>query len=369
MSAVSDMANGYIKSLRPYVPGKPASWLEKHYGIKHAVKLSSNENPLGPSPKVMAMLHTFDGDLAQYPDGSSYELTQALAEKHQVLPEQITIGSGSEEIIRFVIQTFAKPGEQILVPEYSFIAYELCAKSMNVEVVKAPLTDWQVDSQAIIQAVNNKTKVIFIANPGNPTGTYINPEQLASVLNAVSERVIVVVDEAYFEYMTQADYPQTEQLLKHYPNLVIMRTFSKAYGLAGLRIGYSLSNSEVANLFNRIRFPFNTNTLAQKAAFIALTDKAHIEQGVQINEQGRQQYTEYFASKGIKVISKAANFVTIDLEAPAKPINEALLKHGIIVRDLYPYGLEQLLRITIGTQSQNQACIEAFEKVLTRRDS
>lgn len=368
MVSPKQLANSYIADLAPYVPGKPGAWLEREYGIQKSIKLCSNENPLGPSPKVVETIQNFKGNLAHYPDGSAFDLVEAISKKVDVEASQITLGNGSEEIIRFAIQTFCGPDDEILVPEHSFIAYELCAKSLNIAVKKAPLNQWQVDTKALLASITGKTKVIFIANPGNPTGTYIDHKTVAEFMSQVPDHCMVVLDEAYAEYMTASDYPDSFQLLRDHANLIVTRTFSKAYGLAGLRIGYSISHDSVANLFNRIRFPFNTNSLAQAAAIVALKDQAHVEASCKVNEQGRALYTEFFAEQGIEVISKAANFVTIQLPFEVKPFCELLLRQGIIARDLYPYGLKQILRISIGTGEQNQACLAALENALTRRD-
>ncbi len=360
MSDPMSWANTHIQKLAPYVPGKPAQWLERELGIKQSIKLASNENPLGTSSKVKDLLINHSGDFSLYPDSSGFKLKELLGEKHACAFEQITLGNGSEEIIRLLIQAFSEPGDNIVFPEYSFIAYQLIAQSLNVETRKAPLKQWRADPDALLNQVTSKTKIIFLANPGNPIGTYMPKESLLCFLGLVRSNILVVLDEAYFEYMAQSDYPDSPSLLASYPNLIVTRTFSKIYALAGLRIGYSLSHPQVADCLNRIRSPFNCNVLAQQAAIAALADDHHREQSFHLNEQGRLQYEAFCETKGIENISKSGNFVTLDLQKDIRPINQRLLEKGIITRDLIPYGLPNFLRISIGLPEQNERCLLAL---------
>lgn len=357
------LANDYIQKLPAYVAGKPAEVLERELGIKRSIKLASNESPLGASPKVIEALREHEFDIALYPDSDGYNLKQALAKHLGFDASNITLGNGSEEIIRFAIQCFVPQGKAILIPEYSFLMYNLVAKSLNVAVQTCPLESWHVDPERFVKSITKDTKLIFIANPGNPTGTYLKTNQLQQLLTNIPQDIIIVLDEAYYEYMLDEDYPQTLGLLDIYPNLMITRTFSKAYGLAGLRVGYSISHPEIADMFNRVRGAFNVNTLAQFAAIQALEAQEHIRRSIEVNQAGQRQLNEFFQQHEIDVISEAGNFVTIDLKSDALPIYEALLKQGVIVRPLKAYGLGQCLRISIGLGHQNESFMKAFEEI------
>lgn len=359
-------AKANVQSLVPYEPGKPIETLQRELGLTSCIKLASNENPLGPSQKVLDHIKHHDWRLALYPDGDGFVLKTAIAKHLGVEKHHVTLGDGSEEIFRFVIQAFVGQDQTVLIPEFSFSAYELISQGLGVKYKKAPLTQWHIDVEKLIAAVDDSTKVIFIANPNNPTGTYIGQEPLLHLLRSVREDILVVLDEAYYEYMTQADYPQTTSWLSEFPNLIITRTFSKVYGLAGLRIGYALSHPLVANIMNRIRAPFNTNQIGMQAAIWALEDQAHVKKVCDLNTHQWKILHDYFESQRIPMISTSANFITIELGSDALPIYQALLEKGIIVRPLRPYKLDNYLRISIGLESENQKFMEVFKTVYRR---
>lgn len=365
------MANRFIQhamsgvaSLRPYVPGKPVADLERELGIRNSVKLASNENPLGPAPSARAVIAGQTEQMARYPDGGGYALGLALAQRHNVDRLCITLGNGSNDVLDMVARVFLGPGREAIFSEYAFAVYPIVTQAVSAVARVAPATDYGHDLQAMLSLVNDDTRVIFIANPNNPTGTWLAAQPLRDFLEAVPKDVIVVVDEAYIEYVQQPDYPDTSQWLSAFDNLVVTRTFSKAYGLAALRLGYSLSHPDIADLLNRVRQPFNVNAMAQAAALAALDDEAHIRQTVEVNQAGMQQLTAAFRALGLEWIESVGNFVSVDVGRDAMAIDQQLLQHGVITRPVANYNMPTHLRISIGTEAENQRCIEALEQVL-----
>ena len=354
-----------IANLKPYIPGKPISELERELGISHSIKLASNENPLGPSKKAKAVIHGGLEDLALYPDGGGFMLRSALAEKHQVSMNQITLGNGSNDVLDMIARVFLSPGREAIFSEYAFAVYPISTQAVGATACVAKASDYGHDLEAMQALISDKTGVIFIANPNNPTGTWLKAEPLKAFIDSVPEHVIVVVDEAYVEYVDQPDYPDATQWLSEYPNLIVTRTFSKAYGLAALRIGYSLSHPEVTDLLNRVRQPFNVNTLAQAAALISLDDEEHLKLAVETNRLGMLQYEKAFKSLALNWIPSVGNFITVDLGRDAAEIDKALLMEGVITRPVANYGLPHHLRISIGLEEQNERCINALTKILS----
>jgi histidinol-phosphate aminotransferase len=364
------LATTGVQLLKPYQPGKPLAELEREYGISHAVKLASNENPLGPSPAALNVIREQLQDLARYPDGNGFALKAALAGKHDVDARQITLGNGSNDILELLARAFVTPDHEVIFSQHAFAVYPIVTQAVGGRAVVTTARNWGNDLDAMLAAINDKTRLIFIANPNNPTGTWLKQQQLEQFLSRVPLHVVVVLDEAYFEYasdlaMGASDYPNGMQWLNTYPNLVVTRTFSKAYGLAGLRVGYSVSHAEIADLLNRVRQPFNVNSLALAAAEAALQDQAHLEKGLACNVAGMQQYSRAFTELGLEYIPSIANFISVKVGEAAN-IYERLLGQGVIVRPVANYGMPEYLRITIGTAEENQRCINALQQVMSQ---
>lgn len=353
-----------VKGLRPYQPGKPLDELEREYGITNAVKLASNENPLGPSPAAIESIQAHLIDLARYPDGNGFRLKNALGQKYDLLPGQITLGNGSSDAIEFVIRALVNPGDEVIFSQYSFAMYPILTQMVSGKAVVTPAKDWGHDLNAMANAVTEKTKIIFIANPNNPTGTWLSANDIESFLNSVPTHVVVVIDEAYYEYLNEPEYDTAMKWLDRYPNLMVTRTFSKAFGLAGLRVGYGASHPELADLLNRVRPPFNVNSLALEAATIALDDAEHLRQSVELNHSGLKYICSEFESMGLTYIPSVGNFVAVDVGRSDAQVFDDLLHRGVIVRPVGNYDMQNHIRVTVGTQQENERFIAALKKVL-----
>lgn len=365
MKILSNLAVHGVQKLIPYTPGKSIDALQRELGLSHIVKLASNENPLGPGSKVKQLIKNSLLELSRYPDGNGFALKQALAEKHQVTTAQITLGNGSNEILELVSRTFLTPAHEVVFSQHSFAVYPLVTGAVGATASIADALDYGNDLDAMLKKVNDKTRLVFIANPNNPTGTLVSTETLENFIGALPDSVICVLDEAYYDFIGVADRANSIEWLKQFPNLMITRTFSKAYGLAGLRMGYSISSAEMADLLNRVRQPFNNNSLALLAAEAALTDTDYLLETIALNKQGMNQLTQAFAELNLSWIPSFANFITVDLQQTAMPIYEALLKKGVIVRPVANYEMPQHLRISIGTKIENQYFIDALKVVLS----
>ncbi len=353
-----------VQQLIPYTPGKPVEELERELGLTSIIKLASNENPLGPGKKALAAIQATLPDLALYPDGNGFNLKCALADKYGVDTNQITLGNGSNEILELVARAFLTPGLEVVFSQHAFAVYPLVTQAVGATAVVAPALNYGHDLDAMLQRVIDKTRLVFIANPNNPTGTLLSHADLEGFIGALPDTCICVLDEAYCEFVADNSADDSIAWLKKYPNLLITRTFSKAYGLAGLRIGYGLSSPQLADILNRVRQPFNNNMLALAAAEAALTDTEHLQNTITVNAQGMQFVTEGFITLGLEWIPSAGNFVLVDLKQPAMPIYEALLRKGVIVRPVGVYELPNHLRITIGTQEENQLFLQALTEVI-----
>jgi histidinol-phosphate aminotransferase len=358
-----------VQKLAPYQPGKPIEELEREYGVKNAAKLASNENPLGPSPLAVEAMRAAAKDVWLYPDGNGFELKQKLSERLEVEMNTITLGNGSSDILQFVMQAYVDRDSEVLFSQHSFAIYPILTQMMGAQAVVPPAKAWGVELEAMAAAISDRTRVIFIANPNNPTGTWLDGEALEGFLNKVPQRVIVVLDEAYFEYAIDpataaAGYPDGMRLLAKFPNLVVSRTFSKVYGLAGVRVGFGVSHPGIADVLNRVRPPFNVNSLALTAAAAALEDRDHLQKSVAMNAAGLKQLYAGFEQMGLSYIPSAANFVSVELGRAGAPVYEALLHEGIIVRPVANYEMPNHLRITVGTEEQNRRVLAALEKVL-----
>ena len=353
-----DQALPNITALKPYQPGKPIEELERELGLSNIIKLTSNENPLGPSKSALNAIVQASKELTRYPDGNGFSLKAALAKHVQLTSDQITLGNGSNDVLELLARTFVSSNDEVIFSQYAFAVYPLVTQAIGAKAVIAPASDFGHDLDAMTTLISEKTKLIFIANPNNPTGTALAPKQVETFLKQVPESVIVVLDEAYVEYTTQQF--NTVAWLAGYPNLVITRIFSKAYGLAALRVGYSLSSPEIADCLNRIRQPFNVNSLALVAAVAALADKDYVEQSRQLNEAGLKQYVTGFEQLGLTYIPSKGNFITVDVKRNADSIYQSLLQQGVIVRPIANYGLPQHLRISVGLGEENQRCLDAL---------
>ncbi|WP_297813242.1 histidinol-phosphate transaminase [uncultured Methylophaga sp.] len=359
-----DLAVSGVAELQPYVPGKPIEELQRQYGVRDVIKLASNENPLGPSKAALAAVAKASKEMTRYPDGNGYALKMALAEKLQLAPEQITLGNGSNDVLELLARAFAGKSDEVVFSEHAFAVYPLATKAIGATGVAVPAKDYGHDLDAMLAAINSRTKLVFIANPNNPTGTWVEADEILAFLEKVPEQVLVVLDEAYVEYLDQQHH--AVDWLHDYHNLVITRTFSKAYGLAGLRIGYALSHPEVADLLNRIRQPFNANSLAQAAAVAALGDETYLQQSRDLNQAGMKQLIAGFEQLDLSFIPSKGNFIAVNVQSNAAEVYDDLLYEGVIVRPVAGYGLPQHLRVSIGRAEENQRFLDALSSVLGR---
>ncbi len=359
-----------VRQLKPYTPGKPIAELEREYGVRDSIKLASNENPLGASPKALAAIRTELDELWLYPDANGYELKQALARLHDLDPTCITLGNGSNDVLVFLAQVFLQPGVEAVFSQYCFAVYPIACQMVGAGMQVAPALppDHAMplghDLRALYERVGTNTRLVFVANPNNPTGTWLDGARLKDFVASLPPTCLCVIDEAYTEYGDADRLGDASRWLRELPNLIVTRTFSKAYGLAGLRVGYALSNPGVADLLNRVRPAFNVNALALTAARAALDDQAFIARSRALNAAGMAQLGAGFEGLGLGVIPSAANFLLVDCGRDAAEINERLLRDGVIVRPVANYGLPNHLRITIGTEAQNARVLASLGRVL-----
>lgn len=359
-----NIANEGVKSLSPYQAGKPIEELERELGITNIIKLASNENPFGfPESAKQAIINQLN-DLTRYPDANGFELKAAVSKKFGVAPNQVTLGNGSNDLLELFAHTFAGEKDEIIYSQYAFIVYPLVTKAINAVAREIPAKNWGHDLEGFLAAINEKTKLIFIANPNNPTGNFLTEAEVDRFLAKVPENVIVVLDEAYTEFTAENERLNSFGLLQKYPNLIISRSLSKAYGLAGLRIGYAVSNPEIADLLNRVRQPFNCNSLALASAVAVMNDDAFVKKVAENNRLEMARYEAFCQAQGLEYIPSKGNFITIDFKQPAAPIYEALLREGVIVRPIAGYGMPNHLRISIGLPEENDRFFHSLIKVL-----
>ncbi|STY62982.1 histidinol-phosphate transaminase [Mannheimia haemolytica] len=359
-----NIANEGVKSLSPYQAGKPIEELERELGIQNIIKLASNENPFGfPESAKKAILNQLD-DLTRYPDSNGFELKTTIAQKFGVQANQITLGNGSNDLLELFAHTFAGEQDEIIYSQYAFIVYPLVTKAINAVAREIPAKNWGHDLDAFLAAITEKTKLIFIANPNNPTGNFLTQAEIEGFLAKVPANVIVVLDEAYTEFTAPKERVDSFGLLVKYPNLIVSRSLSKAYGLAGLRIGYAVSNSEIADLLNRVRQPFNCNSLALASAIAVMNDDEFVKKVAENNRLEMARYEAFCQANGLEYIPSKGNFITIDFKRPAAAIYEALLREGVIVRPIAGYGMPNHLRISIGLPQENERFFTALLKVL-----
>lgn len=351
-----------IGSLAVYHPGKPIEEVQRELGIKEVIKLASNENPLGPSPRALEVLAGALAGVHFYPDSSGYRLKNALAARYGLTPDYVFLGNGSNEIVQLLSLALLEPGDEVVMPIPSFPRYEPLARLMLAVPREIPLRMYRLDLEAMAKAVNERTKMVYICNPNNPTGTIVTRSQVDTFMRSLPPRVVVVFDEAYFEYVTAGDFPDGLDYVRQGYKAVILRTFSKIYGLAGLRIGYALAAPELVAYLERVREPFNVNTLAQKAAEAALQDVSYIEQVKRLNEEGKNYLYKEFTRLGIPYVPTEANFIFFDTGRDEGEVFRRLLLRGVVVRG--GFGYRTWMRVTIGTPAQNQIFIKALEETL-----
>ncbi|GHD58411.1 histidinol-phosphate transaminase [Jeongeupia chitinilytica] len=362
---LAELAPHHIRAIAPYQPGKPIGELARELGLDPAtiVKLASNENPLGIGPKARAAVERELAELARYPDGSGYELKAKIARKFGVGEAQIVLGNGSNDVLDLIARTFLTAGDSSVYSQYAFAVYPLAVQAMGAEGIAVRAVDYGHDLEAMRAAIRPDTKIVWIANPNNPTGTLARPGDLIEFLELCPAHVLVVLDEAYTEYLPREKRSDSIAWLRQFPNLIVVRTFSKAYGLAGLRVGMALASPEVADLLNRLRQPFNVNSLAQAAACAALDDDAFLAESVRVNLAGMAQLTAAFQRMGLSFIQSYGNFVTFHC-GDAGLLNRFMLERGVIVRPLAGYGLPNSLRVSIGLPEENARFIAVLEEAM-----
>lgn len=350
----------YIASLVPYVPGKPVAELERELGIAKAIKLASNENPRGPSPKACAVLSEAVPTLNRYPDGAAHGLRFALADRCKIEPDRIIVGNGSDEILGLLARAFLSPGDEAVMADQTFVIYKMAVGASRARAVEIPLRDWRHDLSAMANAVTSRTKLLFVCNPNNPTGTIVTSGEVDALMKKIPEHVVVVFDEAYYEYVRSGEFPDALKYVRQGRPVAVLRTFSKIYGLAGLRVGYALTTDEIASYLNRVRPPFNVNSLAQRAAQAALEDEAHVTQSRLMNEAEMAKVQNGLASLGLSVLPSEANFLYFDAGRDGAEAFEALLRKGVIVRHI----TGRMLRVTIGLPEENDRFLQALKTLL-----
>lgn len=353
-----------ILSIKPYPPGKPVEEVEREYGISGSIKLASNENPLGPSPKAMEAMRKAIPNLHRYPESGGYYLTEKLAQKLGVSPDQIVLGNGSDDVIGMLTRVYLQPGDNAIMTDPSFLMYDIFVRTVGAVPVKIPLRDLAYDLPAMSAAVDENTRMVFITNPNNPTGGHITAKQFETFMAELPPRVVVVVDEAYIEFATDPACLDGLRLVCDDRPIAVMRTFSKAYGLAGIRIGYGIMPSEMAGMLHRVRQPFNTNSLAQVAATAALDDDAFLSETRRLISTELKFLQEALTQMKIRWFPTQANFFLIDVRQNAGRVFEALLRQGVIVRSMVSYGYPEYIRLTVGSREENIRFLDALKKVL-----
>ena len=358
------MSKRYLKNLETYQPGKPIEEVKREMDLKEVIKMASNENPLGPSPKAVEAVKKNLDTVNLYPDGSAFYLRKTLEKRWGLEADRYIIGNGSDEIVMLLAATFLEEGDSAIIGWPSFVVYPLVIKKFGGRVISLPLKDYRFDLSAMARALEKDTKLIFIANPNNPTGTIVRQAEIEKFLKQIPESVIIVFDEAYAEFVDDFSFPETISMVKGRPNVVMLRTFSKLYGLAGLRIGYGISSKEIAAYLNKMREPFNVNRLAQIAAIAALEDDEFVKKTKETIIEGRDFLYKAFKKRKIEYIPTSANFILLKLPLNGVEAFERLLKEGVIVRPLKECGLLNFVRVTIGTSKENRKFIDSLDKVL-----
>jgi histidinol-phosphate aminotransferase len=355
-----------ILGLIPYPPGKPIEELTREYGIHNVIKLASNENPIGPSPLALKAIRQVLSQLHRYPDGSGYYLKQSLSRLLGLAPEQILLGNGSNEIIELALKTFLKPGYEVISPVPSFLVYEKAVQAMDGKNILVPLKRFRIDLESIRSRIGPRTQIIIINNPNNPTGTIIRKKEWERFLSDVPDRILILLDEAYIDFVEEPDCPNGLNYINTEKNLIVFRTFSKAYGLAGLRIGFGLARPELVDYINRVRQPFNVNSLAQAGALGALKDQAFYEKTRSLVRAGKKAIESGLTGMGLFYVPSQTNFILIKVPQKAQMVYEAMLKKGVIIRSMKSYGLDEYIRVNIGLPEENRRFLRALKQVLHR---
>lgn len=355
-----------LRDVFPYQPGKSIASVQRELGLKNVVKLASNENPLGSAPRALAAYRKAEKSLALYPEGASPQLREALCRHHKLEDRSVIVGNGSDEIIRLLCEAFVEPEDEVVVSQHGFIRFKQQAAMMGARVIEVPMTDWTHDLELMAKAASPRTKLLFVANPNNPTGTFNTAEELDALLAAVPKTTLVVLDEAYWHYAHAIPgYPKSlPELVRAHENLIVLRTFSKAYGLAGLRVGYGAGDPELIGWLDRIRMPFNVSLPAQLACVEALKDGAFVKRSVALNESQRELVVRALGDMGFGAGESATNFVFARSPLPGRELFKALLRQGVIIRPLDEYGLPSHVRISVGTPAQNKALLKGLAQIL-----
>lgn len=361
--SILDKVPAYIRSLIPYAPGKPIEEVEREYGIAGSVKLASNENPLGPSPKAVKALRDRIDELHRYPDGDCFYLKRGLAKKLSISPERLIFGNGSNELIELAVRTFMRPGDEAVMARQAFVVYRLVVQAAGGGSIVVPLRDFTHDLEAMADAITPGTRIVFLANPNNPTGTIFRRKAWERFLQRVGPDLLVIVDEAYFEYVSDPDYPDSLAYHEKGKHVLTLRTFSKLYGLAGLRIGYGVGSEEMVDLMHRVRQPFNVNAAAQWAALAALADRGHVDRTLAVNREGMEYLERELGRLGLERVPSQANFILVRV-GDGQAVFEKLLPRGVIVRPMGAYEFPEHVRVTIGTMEENRKLIEELEAIL-----
>ena len=362
---IAALAPEYVRRIAPYVPGKPIEELAREHGLseERIVKLASNENPRGPSPKARDAIAAACAGITRYPDGNGYALKRAIAARYSVGPEQIVLGNGSNDVLELATQAFLRPGDEAVYAQHAFAVYPLATQARGATGVEVPARDHGHDLGAMARAINARTRIVFVANPNNPTGTWVAPSELKAFLEAVPRECLVVLDEAYDEYLEPAQRSPSVSWLAAHANLIVSRTFSKAYGLAGLRVGFGMMDATVADMLNRVRQPFNVSSVAQAAALAALDDTAYVAESARLNRAGLAELTAALDSMGVRYVPSHANFLLVHVGDGAR-VYEQMLRDGVIVRPVANYGLPQHVRVTVGLPEENRRFLAALESAL-----
>lgn len=363
---IEDLIPDYLRGLPVYVPGKPIEEVERELNI-HAVKLASNENPLGPSPKAIEAARAALGESHRYPDGGTHRLRETLAARRGVTPEEIVVGLGSSEIIDLAARVLLRAGLQGLTSEGSYAPFSIVIRASGAELVRVPQRNFAYDLHAMAKAITTKTGVIYLANPNNPTGTAFPGKEFGDFLDAVPDGVLVVLDEAYVHYAASMQRHESVEAYRKRKNLLILRTFSKVYGLAGMRIGYAIGRPELVSVMNKLRTPFNTSGVAQAAALAALDDKEHVKRCIETNGTERKRLSEGLAKLGLRPVPSETNFVFLPAVPDTKALCDELLHLGVIVRPLGWMGFPEAIRVSVGTAEENDKCLAAMAQVLSKR--
>ncbi len=360
------MYKTHIDTIKPYEPGKPIDEVQRELGLSKVIKLASNENPLGPSKKVLAALQKAAKSVHLYPDGGMYRLKKALAKYSGVKTSELIIGNGSNEIIEFLVRGFVEPGDHVVSSDMTFLVYLLATQAAGGKYIHVPMKNFRYDLAAFAKKIDKKTRVVFIANPNNPTGSYVTDEEIDRFIDSVPKDIIICLDEAYVDFVEAKDFPKSLKYLKR-DNIIVLRTFSKSFGMAGLRLGYGLANERLIGYLHKVRQPFNVNSLAQAAGEAAVGDKTYLAQTKKVVSRGRKFLEKQFKDMGLYYIPSQANFVLVCVKQNARDLFQKLLRRGVIVRDMAAYGLNEWIRVTVGIQAENQLFVSELKKILKEK--